>query len=159
MANEDMLVKLYELPSLEGVFSALRDEGVEVRRAAASEKNVVVRRVREQFRESWASECEVTFCRHPVSCFVAVEDRKLVGFACYDATRKGFFGPTGVDEGMRGRGIGKVLLLACLHSMWGEGYGYGIIGGAGPTEFYTKVCGATVIEGSHPGVYRRVLGL
>ncbi len=159
MANEDMLVKLYELPSLEGVLSALREEGVEVRRAAASEKNVVVRWVREQFRESWASECEVTFCRQPVSCFVAIKEEKLIGFACYDATRKGFFGPEGVDETMQGRGIGKGLLLACLHSMWGEGYGYAIIGWAGPAEFYTKVCGATVIEGSHPGVYRGMLGV
>ena len=33
------------------------------------------------------------------------------------------------------------------------GYAYAIIGGVGPAEFYAKVCGATVIEGSDPGVY------
>jgi hypothetical protein len=34
------------------------------------------------------------------------------------------------------------------------GYGYAIIGGVGPAEFYEKVCGATVISGSEVGVYR-----
>ncbi len=38
-----------------------------------------------------------------------------------------------------------------------EGYAYAIIGGAGPTEFYTKAVGAVAIEGSTPGIYRGVL--
>lgn len=33
------------------------------------------------------------------------------------------------------------------------GYVYGIIGGAGPLDFYTKHCGATGIPGSEPGIY------
>ena len=31
------------------------------------------------------------------------------------------------------------------------------IGGAGPVEFYRKAVGATVIEGSVPGIYRNLL--
>jgi GNAT superfamily N-acetyltransferase len=152
-----MLVKLYELPPLEGLLGELREHGVEIRRAIAPEKHVVAGWVRERFRELWVSECEVAFGHVPVSCFVAVDGEKMVGFACYDTTRRGFFGPTGVDESVQGRGIGTALLLACLHSMWVEGYGYAIIGGAGPVDFYAKVCGATVIEGSNPGVYRGML--
>jgi hypothetical protein len=34
------------------------------------------------------------------------------------------------------------------------GYGYAIIGGVGPTEFYEKVVRAVPIEGSSPGIYR-----
>ena len=30
-------------------------------------------------------------------CFIATENGKLIGFACYDATAKGFFGPIGID--------------------------------------------------------------
>ena len=44
--------------------------------------------------------------------------------------------------------------MACLHSLKELGYGYAIIGGAGPVDFYAKAAGATVIEGSSPGVYR-----
>jgi integration host factor subunit alpha len=30
------------------------------------------------------------------SCFIAVRDDRVVGFACHDATFRNFFGPTGV---------------------------------------------------------------
>ena len=49
------------------------------------------------------------------------------------------------------------LLLACLHGLKDLGYGYGIIGSAGPVDFYKKCCGAVVIEDSAPGVYRGML--
>jgi GNAT superfamily N-acetyltransferase len=153
----DMLVKLYELPEIEPIIKAQADGGITVRRAIAPEKHIVTEWVEEHFSLFWRSEAEVAFTRQPVSCFVAVENEVLVGFGCYDTTRKGFFGPTGVNESMRGRGVGKALLLVCLHSMWVEGYGYAIIGGAGPTDFYTKAVGATVIEDSWPGVYQGML--
>jgi hypothetical protein len=37
------------------------------------------------------------------------------------------------------------------------GYGYAIIGGVGPADFYVKTVGATPIEGSEPGIYRGLL--
>jgi GNAT superfamily N-acetyltransferase len=170
----DMLVKLYELPDLGPVVAQLKADGIEVRPAAPSEKRVVVEWVRGQFSEGWAAECEAGIEQRPVCCYIAVEmDRdhvategpydlppeKLVGFACFDATAKGMFGPTGVREDYRGRDIGKGLLLACLHAMAERRYAYAVIGWAGPTEFYAKAVGATVIEGSEPGIYRgRLMG-
>ena len=68
-----------------------------------------------------------------------------------------FFGPTGVDPNERKHGIGKALLFNCLEAMKQQGYGYAIIGGVGPAEFYTKAAGAIPIEGSEPGVYRGLL--
>jgi hypothetical protein len=41
--------------------------------------------------------------------------------------------------------------------MKSQGYGYAIIGGVGPAEFYAKTVGAIAIEGSEPGVYRGLL--
>ena len=38
-----------------------------------------------------------------------------------------------------------------------QGYGYAIIGGVGPAEFYAKTVGAIPIEGSEPGIYRGLL--
>ena len=78
----------------------------------------------------------------------------MLGFAGYDCTYRDFFGPTGVDETQRGRGIGKALLFRCMEAMRDEGYGYAIIGSAGPVDFYKKMLGATVIEGSIPGIYK-----
>jgi GNAT superfamily N-acetyltransferase len=152
----DMLVKLYELPDLAPALE--RTAGVTIRRGMAPEKHIVVEWVREHFRDHWASECDVAFARQPVTCFVAIENRAVLGFACYDTTARGFFGPTGVAEETRGRGVGKALLLACLHDMVAQGYAYAIIGGAGPVDFYARACNAVPIEGSWPGVYRGLLG-
>lgn len=153
----DMLVKLYELPDMEELNKRMKDEGIDIRRVISSEKHIIVEWVRQTFNPSWASECEVAFSNHPVSCYVAVENGAILGFACYDATYRNFFGPTGVDPAARGRGAGKALLLKCLYDMEAQGYGYAVIGGAGPAEFYAKNCGAVIIEGSTPGIYRGAL--
>ncbi len=81
----------------------------------------------------------------------------MIGFAGFECTRKAFFGPTGVDEKERGRGIGKALLMASLVSLRDLGYVYGIIGAAGPVQFYEEMVGATVIPDSEPGIYTDLL--
>jgi hypothetical protein len=153
----DMLVRLYDLPESASRVEALRAGGIEVRRALAAEKQVVVSWVRQQFGEGWASECGVSLGRLPSSCFRAQRGQDLLGFACYDATAKAFFGPTGVLERERKRGIGTALLLVTLHAMAAEGYAYAIIGGVGPADFYAKTVGAVPIAGSTPGIYANLL--
>ena len=78
---------------------------------------------------------------------------RIVGFAVYECSRRGYFGPTGVREDLRGRGLGAALLFRCLEAMREMGYAYAVIGGVGPQAFYEKVCGAFVIPGSETGVY------
>ncbi|MCA9890168.1 MAG: GNAT family N-acetyltransferase [Anaerolineae bacterium] len=153
----DLLVKLYELPPLAPVLAGLEEHGILVRRGIAAEKHLVLAWIDRKFGPGWASETDVAYCQQPITCFVATVRQRLVGFACYDTTRKAFFGPTGVDEEMRGKGIGKAVLLACLHDMYAQGYGYGIIGAAGPVDFYKRTVGAIEIENSSPGVYFNML--
>ena len=153
----DMLVKLYDLPSPHEALSRLAAAGVSVRRALPPEKHTVLDWVRSTFSAAWASEADVAFARQPASCFLALRGKSLLGFACHDATCRNFFGPTGVDANARGQGIGAGLLLACLEDMRHQGFGYAIIGGVGPADFYTKIVGATPIEGSEPGIYRGLL--
>ena len=153
----DMLVKLYNLPPIEPVLEAQRAKGVHIRRALAPEKHLVLEWITRHFSSFWASECDVAFGNAPVSCFVATENDCLRGFGCYDATCLNFFGPTGVSEAARGQGTGEALLLSCLHAMRQVGYGYAIIGGAGPTGFYEKVAGAQAIPDSSPGIYEGML--
>ncbi len=150
----DMLVKLYDLPEVTPLIKRLGGQGFVIRTVMAYEKHLVVEWVRGAFGPGWASECEVAFSNHPVSCFIATEKGLIIGFACYESTCRNFFGPTGVSESKRGLGIGKALFLACLHAMAADGYAYAIIGSAGPGEFYAKAAGATTIEGSAPGIYR-----
>ncbi len=153
----DLLVRLYKLPALEPVIEAQRAAGIVIRRAIAPEKSAVLKWVGKYFNERWVSEVDVTFGHIPVGCFIAVVDKEMIGFGCCDATARGFFGPTGVSEEARGKGTGKALLLACLHDLRAQGYGYGIIGGAGPVDFYVKAVAATVIEDSSSGLYEGML--
>ncbi len=153
----DMLVKLYALPPLESELAAQAEQGVSIRRAIPPEKHFVTKWVGEHFSAFWQSECEVAFAHSPLTCWIAIEHKQLIGFGCYDTTAKGFFGPTGVGEAARGRGVGRMLLLVCLHAMRWEGYGYAIIGAVGPTDFYSKNVGATIIEDSTPGIYKDLL--
>ena len=148
----DILVKLYALPPLD--LSGMGAAGVTIRRPIAPERHVVVAWVAREFELGWASEVEVAFANHPPSCLVAVEEQDILGFACYDATARGLFGPTGVTEAARGRGIGAALLMASLHAMREQGYAYAVIGAAGPIDFYRRLVGGLVIPDSWPGLYR-----
>jgi GNAT superfamily N-acetyltransferase len=154
----DMLVKLYDLPDSRTLRERLAKAGISVRRALAPEKHKVTAWIRDNFSEGWVSETEVAFSRQPVSCFIAVKDGRITGFACHDATCRNFFGPTGVTPKARKSGIGTALLLACLEDMKQQGFGYAIIGGVGPADYYAKAVGAVLIEGSEIGVYRGLLG-
>lgn len=154
----DYLVKLYDLPPLAPALERVASAGYDLRRGLPPEKTIVTSWVRAGFAEYWAAECDVAFNNKPVSCFIVTKENELHGFACYDSTCKGFFGPTGVSENARGSGLGGALLLSCLHAMWNEGYAYAIIGaGGGAEEFYRKVANAVAIEGSTPGLYRGLL--
>jgi len=153
----DLLVKLYDLPDSTVALKKLRKRGIEIRRALAPEKTLVSDWVRTTFTKAWANECEVAFCRLPITCFLTVDSGKLLGFACYDATCKGFFGPTGVDPDFRGTGVGAALLLATLSAMAADGYAYAIIGGVGPVAYYKKAVNAIEIPKSTPGIYRGML--
>lgn len=153
----DMLVKLYDLPQSD-VFTKLDASNIVIRPALAPEKVAVSEWVEQSFSTGWRSEVEVAFSRQPVSVFIALKANKLVGFACYDTTIRGFFGPTGVDENQRGHGIGEALLFSCLQNMRAIGYAYAIIGDVGPAEFYHKKVGAIAIENSEPGIYKDLLG-
>ena len=149
----DMLVRLYDLPDLDVRREKLERRGVFIRPPNAWEKPLLLGWVRVHFGAAWTAECETAFTTRPPTCFIAIESDALIGFACYDCTRLNFFGPTGVADAARGKGVGTVLLLACLHAMRGNGYAYAIVGGLGPAEFYAKAVGATPIEDSTPGIY------
>jgi GNAT superfamily N-acetyltransferase len=153
----DLLVNLLKLPPLEPLMLELETTGILIRRGQPFEITPVRSFVAEHFSSTWADEVSVAFAAKPVSLYIAVAEREVVGFAAYECTRRGFFGPTGVVKNMQRRGIGKALLLASLWGLREMGYVYGIIGRAGPIEFYEQAVGAIVIPDSDPGIYTNLL--
>ena len=149
----DLLVNLLKLPSLE----QLKDEDVNIRRAQPFEITPVREFIEKKFSVAWADEISVGFANKPVTVVIATRQGRVIGFAGYECTRKAFFGPTGVAEDERDSGIGTALLIASLWGLRERGYVYGIIGGAGPVEFYQRAVGAIVIPDSQPGIYTDLL--
>lgn len=145
----DLLVNLLKLPPLENTPA----EEFLIRRAQPFELTPVRTFVTTNFSQSWADEISVGFARQPISVFIATIERELVGFAAYECTRRGYFGPTGVVQAAQGKGIGKALLFASLWALREMGYVYAIIGAAGPVRFYQKTVGAIIIPDSEPGIY------
>lgn len=155
----DMLVKLYELKRDPALDDRMTSQGVVIRRVLVPELPALTSWIEPRFGAGWAAEATAAAMRQPTTCFIAIKAGELLGFACHEATAKGFFGPTGVDQAARGKGIGHALLLETLLDMHAQGYPYGVIGGAGPMDFYRKSVGAIPIEGSDPGIYRGMLSL
>jgi hypothetical protein len=148
---------LLKLPPVEPLLDKLRQEGVTVRRARPFEISAIRSFIEKHFSVGWADEVEPCYSRQPITLLIAIRAGQVIGFAAYESTMRGFFGPTGVMESERGKDIGKALLLASLWGMREMGYAYGVIAGVGPAEFYTKSCGATLIPGSTPGIYTDML--
>jgi GNAT superfamily N-acetyltransferase len=142
----DMLVRLYALADA-------RTTSVTVRRALAAERRAVIAWVEARFGAGWAGECEAAFAATPTRCLLAIDGSAIAGFAVWDVTARGLFGPIGVAEGARGSGVGAALLHAALAAMRAEGYAYAIIGNAGAPGFFARVAGATPIPDSVPGLY------
>jgi len=147
-----MLVRLYEIQDDPELIERLRGEGICIKRAMTPDLTKVTEWVTEHFSRGWADQCMAGILKG--GCWIAEKDGRVVGFACFDATLPDFFGPTGVAEDMRGRGIGQALLIRCMISMRERGAAYATIGWAGPKDFYRKAVGASLIEGSFPGAYR-----
>lgn len=149
----DLLVPLYNLPE------QLSCKGFTLRRPLAFESDTVRNWIKDNLSSGWASEVLPAISRTPSTMIIAIEKSsgKLAGFCAWDCTALGFFGPVGVAEAFRGKGVGKALSLMVLHSMKEQGYGYGIIGAAGPVDFFRSICNASVIAESSPGIYPEAL--
>lgn len=151
MKAYDLLVDLYT------VDYSKKDCGVQIKRALSPNSDRILKYIGENFNMSWVSEAKAGLYQPHPTCYIAVIDKQIAGFACYDSTAKGFFGPMGVSEEHRKKGIGTALLLHCLEAMLYDGYSYAIIGGVrSAVDFYKRTVGAIPIENSR-NVYKRLI--
>lgn len=154
--GNDMIVSLYQLPEV-----SLADN-IKIKRAFVGDKHHILKFVKENFQESWVNEVEHSLMQEVSKCFIATENGEILGFACYDASAKGFFGPIGVSPGHQKKNIGQALLIRALNAMREYGYGYAIIGWVADAEpFYRKTVGAELIKNGTPenSVYSNLIAL
>lgn len=151
----DLLIRLYDLPPFD--CKRVQDQGVTIRRALAPERATVAEWVERHFSRHWRSEVETGFSHQPIDVWLATDETGLLGFACGDVTARGFFGPTGVAQAARGRGIGEALLFRTLQDLESKGFAYAVIGDPGPVDFYRNKLDALEIPNSQPGIYRGML--
>jgi GNAT superfamily N-acetyltransferase len=161
----DMLVKLYALDENDDYIRDLQAKGIIIKKAFIADRDRILDFIRKGLpdHDGWIHECEYALFNNPVSCYIAVKNKEVIGLACYDATTKGFFGPTGVREDQRKQGVGKALLKKSLFSMKESGYAYAIIGWAAESaiKFYQETVNAVIIDDSPPqkSIYRNMLAV
>jgi GNAT superfamily N-acetyltransferase len=120
-------------------------EGLVIRRARPEDCDLTLGAVEAMFQKAWRFETSLAFRAPEPTCYIAEQDGKVVGFADYDATNFGLFGPTGVDGKLRGKKVGAVLYRRCLQDMSALGYPYALIPtGLDRLNFYHREGGATV---------------
>ena len=134
----DMLVKLYDLPG-PTIGKRLLAEGIVVCLALAADRKNILAFIEKEFPNtsvSWTDECVVALSKCPTTCYIAIQNSNIIGFACYDAIARNFLGPMGVAAKYRGMGIGTTLMLYSMQAMENDGYGYCILGWVFSTEFF-----------------------
>ena len=157
----DMLVKLYPLPTAPGLEESLREKGITIKKALAPDMSKIIAFTEANGHPGWADEIRVCFMNQPPSIYIAVKDKQIIGFGCYESTARGFFGPTPVADSARRQGIGKILLLKCMESLRDMGYAYAFIGwpAQNAIHFYEEATGGMMIPDDGYGVYSRMVRL
>ena len=157
----DMLVKLYPLPTAPGLEEALREKGITIVKALAPDMSKIIAFTEENGHPGWAAAIRVCFMNQPPRCWIAVKDKQVIGFGCYESTARGFFGPPLVADSARRQGIGKILLLKCMESLRDMGYAYAFIGwpAQNAIHFYEEATGGMMIPDDGYGVYSRMVRL
>lgn len=157
----DMLVKLYNIPNSYDIEKKLLEYGIRIKKALSPDRSKIISFSKTCAKEDYSDEVNATFSNNPITCYIATKEKKIIGFACYEATARNFFGPMAVLESERKKGIGKALLLKSLESMRELGYAYAIIGWPAKSAigFYKKCTGAIMIDEKSSGVYKRMIGI
>ena len=154
----DLIVNLYEKDYLNDTNVKLKNSDIKIKRILSPNADSLINFVQTHFSTGWTSEVKAGIFKPNPTCFVATHEGQIIGFACYDATAKGYFGPTGVNPEYRGNNVGQVLLLTTLAAMKDAGYGYAVIGGVSEKVqgFYARYVNFQKFE-VKPDLYNRLI--
>jgi len=128
-----------------GSESGLANQGIFIKRMDHDDEPALRPWVHRNWGSSWATEACIGLRNDPVTTHVAIKNANIVGFATYDVmVLAGSFGPTAVEESVRGLGLGKVLLFRCLGDMKQRGDRTCEIIWVGPIAYYAHTVDARI---------------
>ena len=155
----DMLVKLYNIPHSHDIEENLFKSGIRIKKALAPDRSRIIAFSRTCAKDDYSDEVQAAFSNNPVTCYIATREKEIIGFACYEATARNFFGPMAVLESERKKPIGTAQLMKSMESMQEMGYAYAIIGWPAKSaiDFYKKCVDAIMIDEKSSGVYKRMI--
>ncbi|PMN64341.1 GNAT family N-acetyltransferase [Enterovibrio norvegicus] len=148
----DYLVPLYNTAFISQEYIA---NEITIRKPIGPEKDTVLSWIEATFSMGWRCEAETAYC-HSNGLYIALKGGRICGFASFDGTAKGYFGPMGVSPEWRGCGVGQSLLCVTLRAMQDAGYGYAVI----PTNshaYYAQYLELFEIPNSEKGIYHDML--
>lgn len=151
--HPDMICPLFEIPDYSDLVKKLESEGIRLTRPKPWKHTAFMESMVKNFGQGWADEADRGFKNDPVSIIIAMDGDEIIGFAAYEATARCYFGPTGVLESYRGRGIGKALFFKAMEGLRDMGYVYGIIGSPGPVDFYSKAMKGLLLPNDWKNIY------
>lgn len=125
--------------------ATLAADGYVVRRLRPGDREHFTRRLREVWGPTWEYEAACSLRNDPVSTWLATESGQIRAFASYNVTAfSNGFGPTGTDEALRGRGLGRVLFHRCMADLRELGHGECEVCWVGPVSFYARIANAWI---------------
>jgi mycothiol synthase len=143
--TSNMVVELAGRDFCPGELEArLAGQGIAIRPLVAADRAELDTYLSARWSAGWRHEALEALDVDPPTGFLAQRDGQIVGFAVYDVSRPGWFGPTGTDEELRGRGIGAALLRRCLAAWQTAGRERGEICWTRVWSFYAKVADARI---------------
>ena len=89
----DMLVKLYNIPNSYDIEKKLLEEDIRIKKALSPDRSKITSFSKTCAKEDYSDEVNAAFSNNPITCYIATKEKKIIGFACYEATAKNFFGP------------------------------------------------------------------
>ncbi|OGV01204.1 MAG: hypothetical protein A2455_06395 [Ignavibacteria bacterium RIFOXYC2_FULL_35_16] len=115
----------------------LLEEKIVFRRAEISDKENIMKWLEVKF-SAWIGEVSSAYQNNPFTVFICEIDGQLKAFSAHEGNNKGtgWFGPMGTDTGLRGKGIGSILLKKCLTDMKEMGFVKAIIPWVSSIPFY-----------------------
>lgn len=138
---------------------ATKKEGYEYERVQPKDFDETYSFVKHQFPlGTWAEEALISFKFNPPTTFIAKNNRnEIIGWATHSLFFPGSFGPTGVLDSLRGKGIGTELLLWCLWDIKQKGLKMCEIMWVDEDniKFYSKVVGAYISPIFYP-MYKKI---
>lgn len=124
---------------------ALKADNIEICRSTLTDKEELMAFLVTEW-QLWQYELEMAYRNSPITVHVAKLNGVIKAFSAHSANNKSmpWFGPMGTDPGLRGSGIGKVLLYRSLKDLKELGYEMAVIPWVGPIDFYSHHAGAVV---------------